>query len=158
MSWFKMYWFRAPPWGEFPFFSNPDLSKDFPDLSPDLPFLALLEFLAFFLSNPFFPRDFRGRLRINNPCFFGGFPCRFQKKARKGRSGSFSSLGFPSPTRNSPERVRTQSGSFPKKVGNPPAYRVHTLRRSCNNTLLRRVLTLKTLNSLIKEIQVCLLN
>ena len=56
---------------------------------PNLPFLALLEFLAFFFSKeflaffsvfPFFPRDFRGRLRIKNPCFLGGFPCRFPKK------------------------------------------------------------------------------
>ena len=39
---------------------------------------------CFFQRFSVFPRDFRGRLRIKNPCFFGGFPCRFQKsKERK---------------------------------------------------------------------------
>ena len=64
--------------------------------NPNLLFLAFLDFLAFFLSKvflafwgvfPFFPKDFRGSATIKNPCFFGGFPCRFPKKARKRRSG-----------------------------------------------------------------------
>ena len=51
--------------------------------------LSFLDFLAFFLSKeflaflrvfPFFPKDFRGKVTIKNPCFFGGFPCRFPKK------------------------------------------------------------------------------
>ena len=62
---------------------------------PDLPFpLAFLEFLAFFLSKdflaffsvfPFFPQG--GLLRIRNPCFFGGFPCRFPEKQGKEDQG-----------------------------------------------------------------------
>ena len=64
---------------------------------PDLPFLAFFEFLAFFLSEdflaffsvfPFFSRDFRGRLRIRNPCFFGGFPCRVPKEQGKEDQGN----------------------------------------------------------------------
>ena len=47
--------------------------------SPDLPFLASLDFLAFFVARnflvfwgvfPFFPRDFRGSAQRKNPCFF----------------------------------------------------------------------------------------
>ena len=48
------------------------------------------EFLVFFLSVPFFSRDFRGSVGIKNPCFFWGgvvFPAFFQKKTRKGRTG-----------------------------------------------------------------------
>ena len=44
--------------------------------------------MFFFLSVfPFFSRDFRGSVGIKNPCFFGGFPCLFPKKTRKGRTG-----------------------------------------------------------------------
>ena len=60
---------------------------------PDLPFLAFLEFLAFFFSEeflaffsgfPFFPRDFRGRLRIKTLLFLVVFLAVFQKnKERK---------------------------------------------------------------------------
>ena len=32
---------------------------------------------------PFFPKDFRGSASVRNPCFFGGFPCRFQKGKEK---------------------------------------------------------------------------
>ena len=72
-----------------------------------LPFLAFLEFLAFFPCKDFlvfpplqgfpcsserFPFLFQGFLGSEgkkNPCFFGGFPCLFPKKARKGRTGIF---------------------------------------------------------------------
>ena len=75
---------------------------------PDLPFLAFLEFLAFFLSKeflaffsvfPFFPRDFRGSLGIKNPCFLGGFPCRFPKKQGKEDQG-----GHPMTVENGPSK------------------------------------------------------
>ena len=39
-----------------------------------------MRFLAFF---PSFPRDFRGSASLRNPCFFGGFPCFFQKRQRR---------------------------------------------------------------------------
>ena len=79
--------------------------------SPDLPFLAFLHFLAFFVAPNFlaflsvfrfFPRDFRGSAERKILAFFGGFPCFFQKKQGKedqGRlenqnfSGQFRSLG-----------------------------------------------------------------
>ena len=63
---------------------------------PNLPFLAFLDFLAFFLFEeflailsvfPFFPKDFRGSASIRNPCLFGGFPCRFQKRQGKEDQG-----------------------------------------------------------------------
>ena len=41
----------------------------------------------FFQRFPLLSQGFRGSLRITNPCFFGSFPCRFQKKARKGNQG-----------------------------------------------------------------------
>ena len=50
-------------------------------------FLLFKEFLAFLIVFIFFPKDFRGLARNKNPCFFGGFPCLFLKKARKRRSG-----------------------------------------------------------------------
>ena len=66
-------------------------------LIPVLPFLVfLLEFLVFsplqgfpfFLSVfPFFYRDFRGSVAIENPCFFGGFPCLLQEKQGKEGQG-----------------------------------------------------------------------
>ena len=65
---------------------------------PDLPVFVFLEFLAFFLSKeflvflrvfPFFSKDFRGSLRIKNPCFLGGFPCRFPKKQGKEDQGTY---------------------------------------------------------------------
>ena len=63
---------------------------------PVLPFLVFLKFLVFspceeflvFLSVfPFFSRDFRGSVGIENPCFFGGFPCLFPKKQGKEGQG-----------------------------------------------------------------------
>ena len=45
------------------------------------------EFLAFLSAFPFFPRDFGGSPRRKNPCFFGGFPCRFPKKQGKEDQG-----------------------------------------------------------------------
>ena len=65
--------------------------------NPVLPFLVFLEFLVFFCCEdflvflsvfPFFSRDFRGSVGIKNPCFFGGFPCRFPKKQGKEGQGS----------------------------------------------------------------------
>ena len=65
--------------------------------NPDLPFLAFLEFLAFFLSQeflaffsvfPFFPRDFGGSPRIKILAFLVVFLAVFQKsKERKIREG-----------------------------------------------------------------------
>ena len=52
------------------------------------------DFLAFLPVLPFFPKDFRGSATIENPCFFGGFPCRSPKKARKRRSGFLSFFVF----------------------------------------------------------------
>ena len=50
--------------------------------------LFLISLLFAFPRNSFFfctflpslPRDFTGSARIKNPCFFGGFPCRFPTK------------------------------------------------------------------------------
>ena len=67
--------------------------------NPNLLFLAFFGFPCFFpfqgipcffVRFPFFSKDFRGSAAIKNPCFFGGFPCRFskKKKARKRRSGN----------------------------------------------------------------------
>ena len=39
----------------------------------------------FLIVFPFFPRNFRGLEERKNPCFFGGFPSLFPKKARKRR-------------------------------------------------------------------------
>ena len=74
---------------------------------PDLPFLAFLDFLAFFVARnfpclilsvfPFFPRDFRGSEERNNPCFFGWFSLLFPKKQGKedqGRCKLLSSHSF----------------------------------------------------------------
>ena len=64
--------------------------------NPDLPFLAFLDFLAFFKTRnflafssvlPFFPRDFRVQHREKNPCFFGWFSLRFPKKQGKEDQG-----------------------------------------------------------------------
>ena len=44
-------------------------------------------FLGFLTVFPFFSRDFRGSVRIKNPCFFGGFPCLFPKKQGKEGQG-----------------------------------------------------------------------
>ena len=74
----------------------PNFVPNFPPNFPVLPFLVFLDFLVFspcedflvFLSVfPFFSRDFRRSVGIKNPCFFGGFPCPFSKKTRKGRIG-----------------------------------------------------------------------
>ena len=63
---------------------------------PVLPFLAFLEFLAFFPCEeflvflsvfPFFSRDLGGSVGIKNPCFLGGFPCLFPKKQGKEGQG-----------------------------------------------------------------------
>ena len=69
---------------------------------PVLPFLVFLDFLVFFPCEDFlvfltvflfFSRDFRGSVAIKNPCFFGGFPCLFQKnKERKDRDGAAGAL------------------------------------------------------------------
>ena len=49
-------------------------------------FFPSKDFLVFLNVFPFFSRDFRGSVGIKNPCFFGGFPCLFQKnKERKDR-------------------------------------------------------------------------
>ena len=50
-------------------------------------FFLLQGFPCFLSVFPFFSRDFRGSVGITNPCFFAGFPCRFPKKTRKGRTG-----------------------------------------------------------------------
>ena len=50
-----------------------------------LVFSPCVEFLACLSVLPFFSRDFRGSVRIKNPCFFGGFPCLSPKKQGKGR-------------------------------------------------------------------------
>ena len=65
--------------------------------NPDLPFPCFFwnsllspfrSFPCFFQRfSPFFPRDFRGRLRTKNPCFFGSFPCRFPKMQGKEDQG-----------------------------------------------------------------------
>ena len=80
--------------------------KKYSPAPPDLPFLAFLEFLAFFLPKPkeflaffcvfpFFPRILGVRQGQKNPCCFGGSPCRFQKKQGKEDQG-------PSPSRRPP--------------------------------------------------------
>ena len=77
-------------------------------LRPDVPFLAPLEFLAFFFSKeflaffsvfPFFPRDFRGRQRIKKSLLFWWFSLPFPKsKERKIRVGTtFWTLWSPQP-------------------------------------------------------------
>ena len=62
---------------------------------PFLPFLAFLEFLVFFPCEeflvfssvfPFFSKDFRGSVGINESLFFGWFSLPVSKK-RKGRTG-----------------------------------------------------------------------
>ena len=40
-------------------------------------------FLAYLSVFPFFSRDFRGSVGIENPCFWGGFPCLFPKKNKE---------------------------------------------------------------------------
>ena len=63
---------------------------------PDLPFLAFLDFLAFFVARnflaflsvfPFFPRDCRGSAQRKNPCFFGWCSLLFPKKQGKEDQG-----------------------------------------------------------------------
>ena len=34
-------------------------------------------------------KDFRGSASIGNPCFFGGFPCRFPKRQGKEDQGPY---------------------------------------------------------------------
>ena len=75
---------RAQPCPSFPcFFWN------------SLFFLPGEDFLVFLSVFPFFSRDFRGSAGIKNPCFFGGFPCRFPKKQGKEGQGSFRLSGMP---------------------------------------------------------------
>ena len=51
-------------------------------------FFRCEELLVFLCDFPFFSRDFRGSVGINNPCFVSGFPCIFpQKQGRKDRVG-----------------------------------------------------------------------
>ena len=85
------------PLAIFPIFRKKSQPTFF--LYPVLPFLVFLEFLVFFCCEDFlvflcvfrfFSRDFRGLVGIKNPCFFGGFPCRFPKK--KGKEGQGISL------------------------------------------------------------------
>ena len=68
--------FLALPYPSFPCFSR-------------IPcFFLCEEFLVFSSVFFFFCRDFEGSVGINNPCFFGGFPCLFPKKqGKEGRGG-----------------------------------------------------------------------
>ena len=61
--------------------------------SPDLPFLAFFDFLAFFVAKnflaflsvfPFFPRDFKGSEERKILAFLGGFPC-FSPKSKESK-------------------------------------------------------------------------
>ena len=65
----------------------------FPCFLEFLVFSPSEDFLVFLSVFPFFSRDFRGSVGIKNPCFFGGFPCLFKKKTRKGRTG-FGTQGY----------------------------------------------------------------
>ena len=69
---------------------------------PVLPFLGFFgipcfsptRISLFFERFPFFSRDFRGSVAIENPCFFGGFPCLFQEKQGKEGQGFEAKIGY----------------------------------------------------------------
>ena len=55
-------------------------------------FFSLRGIPCFFERFSLLSRDFRGSVGIQNPCFFGGFPCLFPKK--QGKEGQGFQLGI----------------------------------------------------------------
>ena len=101
------------PWFSFPLFFWNSL----------LFFLFFKDFLAFLSVFPFFPWDFRGPQRIENPCFLGGFPRRLPKKKRGMEDQGFISTK----ARESVERCEKHS----KKQGNPRRGKKQGILKKC---------------------------
>ena len=81
-------------------------------------FLLLEEFLAFLSVFPFFSKDFRVSEEMENPCFFGGFPCLFPKKQGKEDQGGDAGKGTGEKHHDNLRHVTTISDIFSTRHDN----------------------------------------